>query len=79
MKEHELKTWPTYFQAIRDGEKFFEYRYNDRGFEKGDILVLREWNPITEEYSGEKFKVRVESVWQGLPELPRNFCIMDIE
>jgi hypothetical protein len=45
MKVHELKTWPEYFKAIKKGEKTFELRKNDRDFEKGDILVLREFIP----------------------------------
>jgi hypothetical protein len=42
---HELKTWPPFFQAIVDGEKSFELRKDDRGFEVGDILVLKEFDP----------------------------------
>lgn len=45
--EHELKTWPAEFRATKSGEKTFDVRKNDRDFEKGDILVLKEWNPGT--------------------------------
>ena len=44
-RKHELKTWPAFFAAIRDGDKTFEVRRNDRGFQTGDVLVLREWDP----------------------------------
>ena len=40
MKEHELKTFPHYWDAVESGEKPFEVRRDDRGFQKGDILVL---------------------------------------
>jgi hypothetical protein len=42
---HELKTLPSYFARIEDGSKTFEVRRNDRGFQAGDVLQLREYNP----------------------------------
>jgi hypothetical protein len=52
MTRHELKTWPQYFAAVRSGQKRFEIRRNDRDFKVGDILVLREFDPETEAYTG---------------------------
>ena len=43
--KHELKIWPQYFQAVLTGEKTFELRINDRGFQKGDLVILKEWDP----------------------------------
>lgn len=45
LTRHELKTWPGYYEAVECGEKTFELRRNDRDFETGDVLVLREWDP----------------------------------
>jgi ASC-1-like (ASCH) protein len=45
MAIHHLKTWPSYFQAIKRGEKPFEVRRNDRDFKPGDTLILQEWEP----------------------------------
>lgn len=45
MRTHHLKTWPSFFTAIWNGEKKFELRVNDRDFAKGDELVLFEWDP----------------------------------
>lgn len=45
MATHVLKTWPVYFEAIKRGEKTFEARRNDRGFQKGDTLVLKLFDP----------------------------------
>jgi hypothetical protein len=42
---HVLKTLPPYFDAIERGEKTFEIRRDDRGFQKGDVLHLQEYNP----------------------------------
>ena len=43
--QHDLKCHPDYFEALRDGTKTFECRYNDRDFEVGDELLLREYDP----------------------------------
>ncbi len=47
---HELKIWPEYFEAVKDGSKKFEYR-EDRNYEVGDRLNLREWDPVKLEYT----------------------------
>lgn len=50
LRVHELKCWPAPFMAIWIGAKMAEKRKNDRGFEVGDILCLRAWDPVREEY-----------------------------
>ena len=48
MREHELKTWPSPFQAVRRGEKTHEVRGSrDRNFSVGDLLLLREFVPCS--------------------------------
>jgi hypothetical protein len=39
---HDLKCVEPYFQHVLDGDKTFELRNNDRGFQKGDVLHLLE-------------------------------------
>jgi len=52
---HELKIHPAYFNAIVDGDKNFEIRKDDKGFQKGDNIELREWNPdLKNEYTPEE-------------------------
>jgi hypothetical protein len=43
--KHELKCWPQYFCRVADGSKTFEKRFDDRGFQSGDTVLLREWDP----------------------------------
>lgn len=38
MKVHELKIRESYADAVLSGEKNFEIRLNDRGYQKGDRL-----------------------------------------
>jgi ASC-1-like (ASCH) protein len=49
---HNLKTWTEYFEAVCDGRKTFEIRKNDRDFRVNDVLLLREYDPKTDTYSG---------------------------
>jgi hypothetical protein len=42
--EHVLKVWPAYWDALKSGDKTFEVRRDDRGFQRGDILALRRWH-----------------------------------
>lgn len=42
---HELKCWPEFFERIKDGSKTFEVRRDDRGFQAGDSVLLREFDP----------------------------------
>lgn len=59
MKKVEKKVWPEYFRAIFDGKKTFELRINDFEIEEGDVLILREWNPKTKDYTGRKLEKTV--------------------
>lgn len=49
---HELKCWPESFADIGHERKTFELRKDDRGFQVGDYLLLREYNPGPEEFTG---------------------------
>lgn len=42
---HELKIWPQFYCRVADGSKTFEVRKNDRAFQSGDLVILREYDP----------------------------------
>jgi hypothetical protein len=42
--KHTLKTVSPYWELLISGEKTFEIRYDDRCFQKGDILELKHWS-----------------------------------
>jgi hypothetical protein len=50
---HYLKTWTPFFKAVKSGTKQFEVRKNDRDYEVGDTLILNDFNPSTEKFSGD--------------------------
>lgn len=59
MKVHELKIGFEFFEAVKDGRKKFEIRKNDRNYQEGDILILKEYDPLTQLFSGEIIKVEI--------------------
>lgn len=63
--KHELKTWPKYFSRIVEGSKTFEVRKNDRDFQVGDELVLMEFDPENNIYTGKSHKVTVSYILHG--------------
>lgn len=60
--KHEKKIWPEYFNKIIDGKKTFELRLADWHCDEGDILVLKEWDPETKEYTGREIEKEVTYV-----------------
>ncbi len=55
----EKKIWPEYFELIKSGKKKFELRLADFDVKEGDILLLKEWDPKTKEYTGRELKKKV--------------------
>lgn len=77
--KHVLKCWPEPFKAIASGLKTHEIRKNDRSYASGDILVLHEWNPQTERYTGEVETVFVTYISEGGKfGLPLDLCVMSV-
>jgi hypothetical protein len=77
---HTLKTWPEYFQAIKAGKKKFELRKNDRNFQEGDMLVLKEYEPETNQYSGDALMLTAGYILEGGQfGLEDGYCIISLE
>lgn len=61
-KRIEKKSWPELFGKILSGRKTFDLRLADWDCKKGDILVLREWDPKTKKYTGRKIEKKITFV-----------------
>jgi len=40
MAIHNIKIERPYYDAVINGDKTFEIRYNDRGYQKGDLVIM---------------------------------------
>jgi ASC-1-like (ASCH) protein len=56
------KIWPEYFELVSSGKKKFELRLNDFDVGEGDTLLLEEWDPKTNQYTGRKIEKKVSFV-----------------
>lgn len=83
---HELKCWPQFFEAIKDGRKRHDLRRNyDRNFHVGDTLLLCEFCPDQQIYTGRRQSVTITFITSSiqpcaLSEMALNpdFCILSI-
>jgi ribosomal protein S17 len=62
VKKIEKKTWPGAFEKIVSGEKTFDARIDNFDIKKGDLLVLKEWDPKTKKYTGRTLEKKVTFV-----------------
>jgi len=66
--DHELKVHAPYFMALSEGRKPFEVRKDDRGFQTGEVLWLREFFPDRDQsfkYSGNAEFARITYILRG--------------
>lgn len=77
-RTHDLKTWPGPFAAVRSGLKPWELRLNDRDYQVGDRLRLREWCPEASAYSGEIEERTVSWMLDGGFGLPPGYVVMSL-
>lgn len=87
MPVHHLKCWPQFFEEIASGRKKHDLRRaDDRNFQVGDMLILEEYNPKKEAFTGRTLMVEVTYITSAdLPcalskdALHPNFCILSIQ
>lgn len=50
--QHELKSWVGLFEPLKTGVKTHDIRVMDRDFNVGDVCYVREYEPLTGQYTG---------------------------
>ena len=77
MKVHELKIETLYFKEILSGRKNFEIRKDDRNYEVGDKIVLKELK--NGEFTGREIKdIIIKYILRNVPDygLKEGYCIL---
>ena len=74
---HELKITPIHFNYLILGAKTFEVRKNDRNYQVGDKLLLKEWNFT--HYTGREVEVEVTHILNDPDYCKKGFVIMSIK
>ena len=83
----ELKSWPNFFNKIITGQKTHELRRSDdREFLIGDQLLLKEFDPKNQTYTGREAVVEITYITAALSPcaysteaLKPGFCILSIK
>lgn len=74
--QHVLKIHPAPLADLLSGAKTAEVRCNDRGFQVGDTVALREVNPFNDVWTGRPYPVRTISHIQTGYGLPDGVCVL---
>ena len=77
---HELKTKPEHFDKTWKKEKLFEIRKYDRNFQKGDLLVLKEYlgKAVFSEEKNKKLVSVTKELYSGREIVARVTGIFDV-
>lgn len=76
---HALKIEPNFYEEIRNGDKQFEVREDDRHYSVGDVLALNELDDTRTEYTGRALLAKVTCVLRDERFLQKNYVVMGIK
>ena len=76
-QHHYIKILPEYYEAIERGEKTFEVRFNDRNYQKNDVLHLQEWK--NGGYTGREITAEVTYLLDSADYCKEGYVIMAIK
>jgi hypothetical protein len=77
MKVHDIKIEELHFSDVEKGIKKSELRLNDREYKAGDVLMMREWNPLIGLYTDRVIHAVITHVYPG-PNLPKDYVILSL-
>jgi len=79
MRKIEKKAWPEFYDLFISGKRKFELRLADFDLETGDILVLREYDPKTKEYTGRCAEFKCKKVERSAKDLLQFYNVDEVK
>lgn len=76
--KHELKIHPKHYVDVLLGLKKVESRLNDRNFQERDLLILNEFDPKTQKYTGGQVIRKVDYIIKNIPGLDPEYVLLQI-
>ena len=84
-KVHQVKSWSHFYDAIVAGAKRHDLRKDDRNYQVGDVLNLRQYDNIKGEYTGEECLAEISYITNNQYPcafsssiLPQDYCILSL-
>jgi hypothetical protein len=74
-----VKIWPEFFLPVICGEVTTQIRKDDRDYQKGDTLVLVEYDPKRDQYTGHVARVEITDVFRNFVGLMPDYCALSIK
>lgn len=76
---HQLKIRNEYFDRVLNDQKAFEVRINDRDFQVGDKVQLREIEGVDAGYTGNEIIVKITYLLQNIDGIINGYCVFGFE
>jgi hypothetical protein len=74
--EHEIKIHTVYYNRVLEGVKPFEIREDDRDYQVGDILLMREFDPERGEYISHSAPIRALVTYKSTFQQKDGWCVL---
>ena len=79
---HTLKSWPQWYERIRNGDLTSNVRKFDRDFRRGDWILFQEYDPMAGglgKYTGLFTAAQITDVLTGQGGIADGYCVLSIK
>ncbi|CAM2902826.1 DUF3850 domain-containing protein [Flavobacterium frigoris] len=76
--KHELKIYPEHYRNVLLGLKKVEVRLNNRNYQENDLLLLNEYDPNKQKYTGGQVIRKVDFIIKDVAGLAHNYVVLQI-